>query len=71
MIIDRSFRKIENGEGSIQRYTMNNLKNVSMEELFEVLACGKEPLKGITLLEYMEEWNRRVEKDGGYEVIVE
>lgn len=50
---------------------MNNLKNVSMEELFEVLVCGKEPLKGITLLEYMEEWNRRVEKDGGYEVIVE
>ena len=34
---------------------MNNLKNVSKEELFEVLACGKEPIKGITLLEYMEE----------------
>lgn len=29
---------------------MNNLKNVSMEELFEVLACGKEPTKGVTLL---------------------
>lgn len=50
---------------------MNNLKNVSMEELFEVLLCGKEPIKGITLLEYMEEWNSRVKKDGGYEVIVE
>ena len=71
MIVDLSFRKIENGEGSIQRYTMNNLKNVSTEELFEVLLCGKEPIKGITLLEYMEEWNSRVKKDGGYEVIVE
>ena len=71
MIVDLSFRKIENGEGSIQRYTMNNLKNVSMEELFEVLVCGKEPIKGVTLLEYMEEWNSRVKKDGGYEVIVE
>ena len=50
---------------------MNNLKDVSIEELFEVLLCGKEPIKGITLLEYMKEWNNRVEKDGGYEIIVE
>lgn len=50
---------------------MNNLKDVSTEELFEVLLCGKEPIKGITLLEYMKEWNNRVEKDGGYEIIVE
>ena len=49
---------------------MNNLTNVSTEELFEVLLCGKEPIKGVTLQEYMEEWNSRIKKDGGYEVYV-
>lgn len=50
---------------------MNDLTNVSTEELFGVLLCGKEPIKGVTLQEYVEEWNSRVKKDGGYEVIVE
>lgn len=47
------------------------LSNVSTEELFGVLSCGKELIKGVTLLEYMKELNNRIEKDGGYEVIVE
>ena len=46
------------------------LSNVSTEELFEALLCGKEPIKGITLLEYMKEWNSRIKMDGGYEVYV-
>lgn len=49
---------------------MNDLSNLSREELFGVLLCGEKPKEGISLNEYMEEWNARVKKEGGYEVIV-
>lgn len=49
---------------------MSNLSNMSREELFDVLLCGKQPVEGATLQEYAEEWNARVEKYGGYEVDV-
>ena len=49
---------------------MNDLSNLSRDELFGVLLCGEKPKEGISLNEYMEEWNVRVEKEGGYEVTV-
>ena len=49
---------------------MSNLSNMTREELFDVLLCGKQPVEGATLQEYVEEWNARVEKYGGYEVDV-
>ena len=49
---------------------MSNLSNMSSEELFDVLLCGKQPLEGTTLQECVKEWNRRIDKDGGYEVDV-
>lgn len=49
---------------------MNDLSNLSRDELFGVLLCGEKPKEGISLNEYMEEWNVRVKKEGGYEVTV-
>lgn len=49
---------------------MNDLSNLSRNELFGVLLCGEKPKEGIGLNAYMEEWNARVKKEGGYEVIV-
>lgn len=49
---------------------MNDLSNLSRDELFGVLLCGEKPKEGISLNEYMEEWNARVKKEGEYEVIV-
>lgn len=49
---------------------MSNLSDMSREELFVVLLCGKQPLEGTTLQDYVNEWNARVEKDGGFEVDV-
>lgn len=49
---------------------MIDLSNLSRDELFGVLLCGEKPKEGISLNEYIEEWNARVKKEGGYEVIV-
>lgn len=49
---------------------MSSLSEVSREELFGVLLCGEKPKDGISIEEYMKEWNFRVEKEGGYEVDV-
>lgn len=49
---------------------MNDLSNLSREELFGVLLCGEKPINGISLQEYVQEWNVRVAKEGGYEVNV-
>lgn len=49
---------------------MNDLSNLSRDELFGVLLCGEKPKEGVSLNEYMEEWNIRVKKEGGYEVTV-
>lgn len=42
---------------------MNDLSNLSRDELFGVLLCGEKPKEGISLNEYMEEWNVRVKKE--------
>lgn len=49
---------------------MSKLSEESREELFDVLLGGNPPKDRITLQEYMEEWNKRVDKEGGYEVLV-
>lgn len=49
---------------------MNDLSNLSREELFGVLLYGEKPINGISLKEYVQEWNVRVAKEGGYEVDV-
>lgn len=40
------------------------------EEIFKVLMCGKKPIGGYTIAEYVEEWNLRVENGMTFEVSV-
>lgn len=49
---------------------MGKLSGAPIEELFDVLLGGGFPKDGITLEEYADEWNKRVDKEGGYEVVV-
>lgn len=49
---------------------MGKLSGVPIEELFDVLLGGGSPKDGTTLEEYADEWNKRVDKEGGYEVVV-
>lgn len=49
---------------------MGKLSGVPREELFDVLLGGGSPKDGITLEEYVDKWNKRVDKEGGYEVVV-
>ena len=38
------------------------------KELFDVLLCGKRPMSGYTIDDYIDEWNRRCDNGMKYEI---